>query len=171
MAWVHSRRREAQRLKYFGFCPIGQVEGKGKTTLEEPMSLVVASREAVAVKPAKRFSPTETIKVTAKTIGTSLKYEMPISNISETGMLVTWNEVSRIPFQINTILEVSLHNRSEKANQNLTYLAKVVHSVTQTDGSRGYGLKIIQSDDEATSEWVEMVKRISMNPENPIISL
>lgn len=171
MAWVHAGSKEVQRLKYFGFCPISLVESQVMTTMEEPMSLIVASREPVTAKPAKRFSPTETIKVTAKTIGTSLKYEMPISNISETGMLVTWNEVARIPFQINTILEVSLHKRSENANQSLTYLAKVVHSATQTDGSRGYGLKIIQSDDEATSEWVEMVKRISMNPETPTISL
>jgi hypothetical protein len=110
-------------------------------------------------KPAKRYTPSAQMLVTAKTIGTKIDFKMPISNMSETGMLLTWTEDRRVPFSINTILEVEVVGESNLDKRNISCLAKVIHTTKTPEGSQRFGVKIIQADEEGVG-WQDMIREI-----------
>ena len=130
------------------------------------MSLQIVARDGEAKKPAKRYN-SEDIHVTARTIGTKINFKMPVVNMSVTGMLLSWQDSKKVPFAVNTILELCVNAEGKVASANsINCLAKVVHTSTQADGRRNFGVKIIQSDDEELAAWTSVIKQIEESNSN-----
>ena len=126
------------------------------------MSLVAVGRDAETKKPAKRFESKD-VHVSARTIGTKINFKMPVVNVSLTGMLLTWQDTKKVPFSVNTILELDV--RAEGKNprsKGIQCLAKVIHTSTQPDGKRNFGVKIIQTDDDEISAWANVINQMEL---------
>ncbi|MCX6119476.1 MAG: PilZ domain-containing protein [Proteobacteria bacterium] len=126
------------------------------------MSTVQIPRESESKKPSKRFTKPG-MHVQARTIGTKILFNMPVENVSATGMLISQNEGQKAPFNINTILELEVappkHNSSNKRVQ---CLGKVIHATKAADGSARFGIKIIQSEDDEQQVWNQIILGMEM---------
>lgn len=134
------------------------------------MSPIVHTRDAEQKKPCKRFA-NPGMHVQARTIGTKILFQMPVENVSATGMLLKLNEGQKAPFNINTILELDVvgplsESVNMRTNQNdrrtVQCLGKVVHTSKGADGIAKYGIKIIQSDEQEQTLWNQMIHTIEV---------
>jgi hypothetical protein len=130
------------------------------------MSLIPHSREVENKKPCKRFS-NPGMHVQARTIGTKIMFQMPVENVSATGMLIKVHDGQKTPFNINTILELDVVGpEGEKASdpdnsrRTVQCLGKVVHTSRDEKGCAKYGIKIIQSDENEQIIWDQMIRNV-----------
>ncbi|MCX6124544.1 MAG: PilZ domain-containing protein [Proteobacteria bacterium] len=126
------------------------------------MASNLTTRESGEKKPAKRFENCDVL-VTARTLGTKLNFKMPVLNLSATGMLLGWLEKPRVPFHLNTLLELSVSSEESGTKTTIQCLAKVIHTKTDVSGDRRFGVRIIQSDDEDMAPWNSIVDSIERN--------
>lgn len=122
------------------------------------MSALQTLKENENKKPAKRYTNCN-VQAVARTIGTKINFKMPVENLSATGMLLSWAEKERVPFSVNTILELEV-SATGPTGQNVQCLAKVIHAGTQEDGRRRFGVKIIQTEDEEYTAWQSIISHI-----------
>ena len=104
----------------------------------------------------QRFEPPTGYKVTARTIGTRLAFQLPITNMSRSGMMIEWTKQLNIPFSVNTILELEVLAPSQNGTTTVGCLGKVVRTTT-SDGTNGFGVKIIQADADNQEAWHNLV--------------
>ena len=123
------------------------------------MASNLAAREIDAKRPARRFENCDVL-VTARTLGTKFNFKMPVLNLSATGMLLTWLEKPRVPFHLNTLLELIVSSTESGAITTTQCVAKVIHTATNENGERRCGVKIIQSEDEDMTSWNSIVAEI-----------
>lgn len=121
------------------------------------MAALITGRESEAKKPAKRYTNCD-VMVSARTIGTKIHFKMPVLNVSATGMLLSWSEVEKVPFNVNTILELDINSADAPHLKTVQCLAKVIHTAIQDGGTRRFGVKIIQTEDEEKSQWTSMIQ-------------
>lgn len=107
--------------------------------------------------PATRLPAPDDLSIVARTLGNPLAFDIQVSNISRTGMLLEWNkEKFKPPFRENTLIELELKTRIKGEPRRINCLAKVVRkslsaSVTQ------YGIRMIHNDEQDQLNWLEMV--------------
>jgi len=113
--------------------------------------------------PATRMSAPDDLKIVARTLGNPLSFDIQVSNISRTGMLLEWNkEKFKPPFRENTLIELELKTRIKGEPRRINCLGKVVRKslnqcVTQ------YGIRMIHNDEQDHLNWLEMVTSLEKN--------
>ncbi len=110
-------------------------------------------------KPAHRFSPPSELRLVARTMGSTLKYEIPVANMSQTGLLLEWKRLKpSLPFLENTLIEMELTATLLDQQRVINIMGKV----TRRDASeRGtvYGVRIIHNDDREQFAWTDLITR------------
>lgn len=109
---------------------------------------------------AERVPPPGPCFVETKTIGTTLAYNLPLENFSRTGFLLSSGPYLRIPFQVNTILELNVDPRGTVFEQPFQFLAKIVRLNKKTTDLSHYGVQILQVDSKDAHHWQKALDRI-----------
>jgi len=107
-----------------------------------------------------RFTKGPPLSVVARTFGTPYKYYFVTKNLSKSGVLLEANREVVAPFQINTLLEVTLDLDCTWLKAPLTCLAKVVRRSADPDTtSKGpcFGIHFIEFGEETQRQWRALI--------------
>ncbi len=95
------------------------------------------------------------LKVTSKTIGTSAAYHFYTEDISRSGLLLVHEYGARMPFIVNTLIEMTIDPQGSCLDKPVSCLGKVVRR--EADGEDGsqerLGIQIVQIDHSDLSTW------------------
>ncbi len=104
-----------------------------------------------------RLTPPENLKIQVKTLGTKLSFDVPISNLSRSGMLLEWsNNKYALPFIENTLVELELTTKIRGEPRRVSILGKVTRKFGEEDSSL-YGIKLIHSGEQDQFEWMNLL--------------
>lgn len=112
-----------------------------------------------------RFEVQPSITVRARTFGARDHYALHGVNISKSGLLMLADARDRVPFIVNTLLEVQLEG-SNWLREPVSCLAKVVRNEMRTeDGKRQqeFGIKFIEFSDHGMEVWKDAIANIEFN--------
>jgi hypothetical protein len=121
--------------------------------------------------PATRFTPPHDLKVTAKTLGTKFSYEIPVANLSRSGMLLQCtNPKQNPPFIENTLLEIELTTILRGQPRKIACFGKVVRKFSENQ-SLHYGVRVIHSDENDQVEWMSLIMTFEKSLPAPSVNL
>lgn len=104
-----------------------------------------------------RLTPPDNLKIHVKTLGTKLSFDVPVSNVSRSGLLLEWSNIKyTLPFIENTLVELELTTDIRGEQRRLCILGKVTRKFGEEDSSR-YGIKLIHSGEQDQFEWMNIV--------------
>lgn len=116
--------------------------------------------------PAKRFEG-QCLQVKVRTIGSKLAFEMPVANVSASGMLLGWKDSRRSPFAVNTILEMEIQHTALPASPAVGCLGKVVRRFSTAAGQPSFGVKIIQTESDEQVVWERIISSLGESMLSP----
>ena len=116
--------------------------------------------------PAKIVRPAES-KVRAKrvganltaetrTIGVPLAFKVIMENVSRTGFLLSPAANDRMPYQINTLIEMTVDPGAIKLDRPIFLLGRIVRTVLSEDTKR-FGVHIVQIDSKDYNSWEKYI--------------
>jgi hypothetical protein len=110
---------------------------------------------------AKRIPLQGGLSVESKTLGTMLSYDMATQNVSRTGMLLTLGRSKKVPFQVNTLIEMLVDGDAELFERPVSCLGKVVRLEKAEDEVEAkYGVHIVQIDARDLDVWEKGVVQL-----------
>lgn len=115
-----------------------------------------------SIQCARFDTPQMGIRVQAKTFGARDRYGLMSLNVSKTGLLMSANPGDRVPFIVNTLLEVQLEAPAW-LKEPVTGLAKVIRHTTRTaSGERRieFGIRFIEFNEEGMDLWKNALNHI-----------
>ena len=112
------------------------------------------------------------LSVESKTIGTSAAYKLATVDISRSGLLLSWERKSKMPFIENTIVEMTIDKSSHYLKNPLTCLGKVVRRDEEDGQPTRLGIQIVQIDNSDLSAWegcvTELEKSLGIETSNKL---
>lgn len=111
---------------------------------------------------AVRLFPSGPCIVETKTIGTNLAFNLPLENFSRTGLLLSTGPYQRVPFQVNTILELKVDPKGATFNQPFTFLAKIVRLRREQGKVLQYGLQLLSLEIKDTFQWHRTIDEMEL---------
>lgn len=93
--------------------------------------------------------------VESKTLGTSAAYAMSTEDVSRSGLLLVWERGSKMPFIVNTLIEMTIDPKGSCLSKPVTCLGKVVRRDAQDSNSQAtrFGIQIVQMDPSDVQNW------------------
>ena len=95
--------------------------------------------------------------VESKTLGSKVPYSLNTVNISKTGLLLGKEEGTRVPFIVNTLLELTIDPDCAFLTEPVTCMAKVVRLETIDELGKmvngKFGVQIIQLENDDAVAW------------------
>lgn len=118
------------------------------------------------------------LEVSSKTIGTDANYSFYTEDISRSGLLLVWEKDVKMPFIVNTLLELTIDPASACLEKPVSCLGKVVRREGTSPDGKGHGtrlgIQIVQIDNSDLSNWEnclnQLEKRFGIEPSNKIVS-
>jgi hypothetical protein len=107
----------------------------------------------------------QALRVTSRTLGVPVEYELVSANISKSGILMeypTGQNVQggergkgnqRIPFNVNTLLELTIDPGQQWLQRPVQCVGKVVRLAHSASGAIQYGVKIVQIEGGENEVW------------------
>jgi hypothetical protein len=138
---------------------------------------MIQPRMADAKSRAPRYEVGKELVVSSKTIGTSVAYNLNTENISRSGMLLTWEHNSPVPFIENTILELTIDPQTNVLDTPVSCLGKVVRKIQRSETGEPqiqFGVRIVQIDGTDLDKWEscidDLAKRsVPVSAQNPML--
>ena len=98
------------------------------------------------------------IQVESRTMGTMSAYKLQTEDISRSGLLLVWDrDVVKMPFIVNTLLEMTIDPEGSYLGRPVTCLGKVVRRDPGSEDGKGHsarlGIQIVQIDNSDLSAW------------------
>jgi hypothetical protein len=98
--------------------------------------------------------------VESKTIGTNMVYNLSPHNFSRTGMLLSSGKYKKVPFKVNTLIEMVIDTHGVLFENPIQVLGKVVRledgealrSGSDHEQVR-FGVQILQMENGSTDQW------------------
>ncbi len=107
--------------------------------------------------PAVRLTPGDDLKVNARTLGTKIGFDVTVTNISRSGLLLEWpNAKLPLPFIENTLIEMELNTVFKGQPRHIQCMGKIVRRAKDSDKSF-YGVRVIHTEDQDQVEWVKLI--------------
>lgn len=100
---------------------------------------------------APRYAAHQSVVVETRTLGTLLSYSLPMRNLSRSGMLVAWQRMSPLPYQVNTLLELNISSEKSVFSQPVACIGKVVRMART--GPEEFGIEIVQIEGQDAATW------------------
>jgi hypothetical protein len=93
--------------------------------------------------------------VESKTLGTSAAYSMSTEDVSRSGLLLVWERESKMPFIVNTLIEMTIDPSGSCLSKPVTCLGKVVRRDAQDGNNQTtrFGIQIVQMDPGDIQNW------------------
>jgi hypothetical protein len=105
----------------------------------------------------------QTLFVMSRTLGAPVEYELRSANISKSGILLENSRGKRAPFNVNTLLEMTIDPEANWLQRPIQCVGKVVRLANSEAGSTQYGVKIVQIDGVESTVWEECFKELAKN--------
>jgi PilZ domain len=106
---------------------------------------------------ATRLTPPDGLKVTARTLGTARTFDISVSNISRSGLLLEWPSTKNsLPFIQNTLLEIEFSAKFKGEPKRVSCLGKVVRKTGESNQLH-YGVRVIHNDDQDHLDWMSII--------------
>jgi hypothetical protein len=102
---------------------------------------------------AKRIGVGKTLKVEARTIGTPMTYVLATENVSRSGLLLHIGNNRKVPYRVNTLVELTVDRDSQFFDQPVALLGKIVRVAQDGDQRPQFGVHIIQLDGDDLTAW------------------
>ena len=100
-------------------------------------------------------------------MGNPLSFDVRVSNLSRSGMLLEWShEKFRPPFRENTLIEIELKTFLRGEPRRINCLAKVVRRMVNGN-SANYGIRMIHNDEQDHLDWLSMITHLEKTAEHP----
>lgn len=109
---------------------------------------------------AKRVSLDQGLVVEARTIGTPMTYALATENLSRTGLLLNVGRNRKVPYRVNTLLELTVDPRGELFEKPVEVLGKIVRVGSDAEGRSQYGVQIIQMENNDLAAWEKGVAQL-----------
>lgn len=140
------------------------------------------SRTAKLVRPANMRVRAPRVpmdlEVESRTIGTSAAYRFSTVDVSRSGLLLQWDREAKMPFIINTLLEITIDPTASCLEKPVLCLGKVVRREHEAlDGTDAVsplrlGIQIVQIDNSDLAEWevclMELERQFGVEVSNKI---
>lgn len=115
--------------------------------------------------------------VESKTIGTPFAYALATEDVSRSGLLLVWDRDIKVPFNVNTLLELKIDPKGSCLDRPVSCLGKVVRRETGSHGDKTYsarlGIQIVQIDNGDLASWEgclsQLERRFGIEPSNKIV--
>jgi hypothetical protein len=91
-----------------------------------------------------------------RTIGVPLAFKVIMENVSRTGFLLSPAANDRMPYQINTLIEMTVDPGAAKLERPIFLLGRIVRTV-QADDLKQFGVHIVQIDSKDYSSWEKYI--------------
>lgn len=108
---------------------------------------------------APRFSLGHDLIVTARTIGTSLSYKLATDDVSKSGLLLSWDYNTKVPFIENTLIEMDVDVEGSWLQKPLHCIGKIVRHQPSGDVVK-FGVAIVQMDQKSFIQWDMCLREI-----------
>ena len=112
---------------------------------------------------AKRIEALTEVVVESKTLGTTMSYVLEADNLSRTGMLLNVGKNVRVPFLVNTLLELTVDTRGALFEKPVECLGKIVRLDRDDESKAQYGVHIVQIDTRELEAWERTVERLEVD--------
>ena len=109
---------------------------------------------------AKRIDVQRSLIVESRTIGAPMVFALPTENLSRTGLLLAGSTRYRMPFQVNTLLEMTIDTTGSLLDQPLSCLGKIVRVVEKDQKREFFGVQIIHMDTKEQLAWDKAVAQL-----------
>ena len=106
---------------------------------------------------AKRIA-TPMLHVESRTLGSPMTYNLAMQNASRTGLLLEVGGHQNVPFQVNTIVELTLDPGKDVLASPVVCLAKIVRILRQRDSENRFGVHILQMESKDALNWEKVIK-------------
>jgi len=95
------------------------------------------------------------LQVESRTIGTSAAYQLYTEDISRSGLLLVWNREVKMPFNVNTLLELTIDPKGSCLDRPVSCLGKVVRRDIDNGIEKitRLGIQIVQIDNTDLNAW------------------
>jgi hypothetical protein len=118
------------------------------------------------------------LEVESRTIGTTAAYSFATEDISRSGLLLVWERDARMPFIVNTLLEMTIDPKGSCLSNPVTCLGKVVRREGNAAEGQGnsarLGVQIVQIDNSDLVAWEscisELERRFGVEFSNKVIA-
>ena len=104
------------------------------------------------------------IEVESRTIGTTAAYKLLTEDVSRSGLLLAWDRGVKVPFIVNTLLEMTIDPAGSCLKRPVTCLGKVVRRDPGTEDGKGHsarlGIQIVQIDNSDLTAWEGFVAEL-----------
>ena len=129
------------------------------------MSSFDRSVSGAQAKPAApRYRTMEqTLLVMSRTLGAPVEYELRSANISKSGILMENKSGKRVPFNVNTLLEMTIDPEGHWLQRPIQCVGKVVRLASAESGTTQYGVKIVQIDGSENTVWEDCFQLLEKN--------
>ena len=120
---------------------------------------------------AKRIASESSLLVESRTIGTEMSYNLETENLSRTGFLLNSASYCKVPFQLNTILELRIDTKGRVLREPVQCLGKIVRVETAPEADidgvrkRRYGIAIVQIEGSHVEAWDKAVMAMERDPQ------
>lgn len=102
---------------------------------------------------ARRVGVLDGMVVESRTLGTPMTYNLTPDNLSRTGILLNVGNNKKVPYRVNTILELTVDPRGAVFDRPVQCLGKIVR-VASTDAAKpAFGIHIVQMDAKDVIAW------------------
>lgn len=109
---------------------------------------------------AKRIGVTQSVDVESRTLGTLMTYNMSTGNVSRSGLLLQVGTNRKVPYLVNTIVELTVDKDCQMFDRPVSCLGKVVRVTLDGERRPQYGVQIIQLDGDDLSVWEKGVNEL-----------
>lgn len=111
------------------------------------------------------------LKVHSRTIGTNVAYSLTTADVSRSGLLLVWQHDEKVPFIVNTLLELTIDPLSRCLEKPVSCLGKVVrreeNASDEHESGTKLGVQIVQIDKSDQHIWEgclgELEKRFGLD--------
>ncbi len=99
-----------------------------------------------------------------RTIGVPLAFKVIMENVSRTGFLLSPAANDRMPYQINTLIEMTVDPSASKLDRPIFLLGRIVRTV-QSEDTKQFGVHIVQIDTKDYTSWEKYITSLEDKPE------
>lgn len=122
----------------------------------------VSGAQSKAAAPRYRMMG-ENLRVVSRTLGVPDEYELVTANISKSGILMENTSGRRCPFNVNTLVELTIDPGTRWLQRPVQCVGKVVRLGNSNSGSAQYGVKIVQIDGSENTVWEDCFRHLEKN--------
>jgi hypothetical protein len=109
---------------------------------------------------AKRIDVKRAVIVESRTLGAPMVFFLPTENLSRTGLLLVGLDSYKVPYQVNTLLEMSIDTTGSFLDQPVPCLGKIVRIQEEKEKKAFFGVQIVHMEPKDQFLWDKAVSHL-----------